>query len=233
MATPCGPGPPAAWRPVSSHAPWPAPLFLQYPPGPGGAPHPQRGKATSGAGRLAPSRGGISPWSGSGGAVPSTEPVVSGNRAAEGARVRPPPGGPQWSAGRRRRSGDRGDSGRAPGPCPRAVRLARVRHEFRRGSSRRRALAGDRGVGGRGTGRGERPGRRASAAGRAIPAGPAAPGGMTSWWPAGCTGSPRWPARRLEVTDHVRTITAGRPGLVCRALACQTAGTAAGPDRWC
>jgi hypothetical protein len=35
------------------------PPFLQYPPGPGGAPHPQRGKATSGAGRLAPSRGGI------------------------------------------------------------------------------------------------------------------------------------------------------------------------------
>ena len=33
MATPCGPGPPAAWRPVSSHAPWPAPLFRSIRPG--------------------------------------------------------------------------------------------------------------------------------------------------------------------------------------------------------
>ena len=94
---------------------------------------------------------------------------------------RPPSGGRGGLLAGDDHRGDRGDSGRAPGPRSRPVRLARVRHELRRGAGRRvvpslviaalavavlvaaNALAA-----------------RASAAGRAIPAGPAAPGGMTS-----------------------------------------------------
>ncbi len=51
------------------------PLFPQYPPGPGGAPHPQRGKAASG-GPSGAQQGWHRPLTWARGAVPSTEPVV-------------------------------------------------------------------------------------------------------------------------------------------------------------
>ena len=82
-------------------------------------------------------------------------------------------------------------------------------------------------------GRGQCAGRRAGAAGHAVPARPAAAGRLIRQWPASSRGSRPRPVRRLGVTGQARRVTDRRPGLDCRALAWHTAETAAGPNRRC